>query len=490
MRQNLPKLVSFWYQRQKPKNTAMRKFFILLTLGIFSMSSYAQSEDSPWRINIDLTNNKFHYHIWEGLFDFGQLDNSGFRVGAQRYLNNSLDLEFGIGYGKLIYEQIFKSNVLDANVNLIYKFDNGYILKKESKIAPFISAGIGTSNYSNFEGINFGNWEGNNFDTPIGVGVEFKVAEDASIQLGGIYHSNGAPDYLQYRLGVNFTIGKKKDSDKDGVYDKEDACPNTAGPAENKGCPWPDTDGDGVLDKDDACPTEAGTLNGCPDSDGDGIKDSEDTCPNTAGIAKFNGCPDTDGDGIKDSEDQCPNQAGTLNGCPDSDGDGIKDSDDQCPRLAGTLNGCPDSDGDGIRDQDDTCPQVAGVTANNGCPEIKEEVKEALDLAVKNIQFNSGSDVLKSSSYTSLNQVAELMKENTSFNLKLTGYTDNTGNVDKNLELSKRRAASAKAYLVSQGIDADRLSSDGYGIANPVADNKTRAGRAANRRVELEIVFK
>ncbi len=467
----------------------MRKFLIVFMLGIFTMSSYAQSEDVPWRVNIDLTNNKFKYRIWEGLFDFGELGNAGFRVGAQRYLNNSLDLEFGVGYGKLVYEQIFESNVLDVNVNLIYKFDNGYILKKEAKVAPFISAGIGTSNYSNFKGLNSGNWEGNNFDTPFGVGVEFKVSEEASIQLGGIYHSNGAPDYLQYRLGVNFNIGRKKDSDKDGIYDKEDACPNQAGPAENRGCPWPDTDGDGVLDKDDACPSEAGTLNGCPDSDGDGIKDSEDACPNTPGIAKFNGCPDSDGDGVKDSEDACPNQAGTLNGCPDTDGDGVKDEDDQCPRVAGTLNGCPDSDGDGIRDQDDTCPQVAGISANNGCPEIKEEVKEALDLAVKNIQFNSGSDVLKPSSYESLNKVAQLMKDNESFKLLLSGYTDNTGNVDKNLDLSKRRAAAAKTYLIGQGIDENRLRSEGYGIANPIADNNTRAGRAANRRVELEIVF-
>jgi hypothetical protein len=63
-----------------------------------------------------------------------------------------------------------------------------------------------------------------------------------------------------------------------------------------------DTDGDGIYDKDDACPEVAGLaqFNGCPDTDGDGIQDSEDACPEVAGLAAFNGCPDTDGDGIAD----------------------------------------------------------------------------------------------------------------------------------------------------------------------------------------------
>ena len=167
----------------------------------------------------------------------------------------------------------------------------------------------------------------------------------------------------------------------------------------------------------------------------------------------------------------------------------MRDADDECPTVAGNLNGCPDSDGDGVKDADDQCPQTAGLAANNGCPEVKEEVKKVLELAVKNIQFNSNSDVLKNSSYNSLNEVADLMKEN-NFDLKLSGYTDNTGKAEYNLELSRRRANAVKQYLVDKGIDAGRLSADGFGIANPVADNSTPQGRAQNRRVELEIVFK
>ena len=85
---------------------------------------------------------------------------------------------------------------------------------------------------------------------------------------------------------------------------------------------------------------------GAKDTDGDGIYDKDDACPDVAGLKQFNGCPDTDGDGIEDSKDGCPNDAGTveMNGCPDTDGDGVADKDDACPEVAGLLSnkGCPE----------------------------------------------------------------------------------------------------------------------------------------------------
>ncbi len=111
---------------------------------------------------------------------------------------------------------------------------------------------------------------------------------------------------------------------------------------------------------------------GGKDTDGDGIYDKDDACPEVAGLKQFNGCPDTDGDGIEDSKDSCPQVAGPaeFNGCPDTDGDGIADKDDACPDVAGlkSLNGCPDADGDGITDKADKCPDVKGPKENSGCP--------------------------------------------------------------------------------------------------------------------------
>ena len=162
------------------------------------------------------------------------------------------------------------------------------------------------------------------------------------------------------------------DTDKDGVMDREDLCPETPGPKELGGCP--DRDGDGIIDKNDECPDAPGPLDfdGCPDTDNDGIQDKEDLCPTVKGIAKFSGCPDTDEDGIQDSEDECPEDPGILafKGCPDTDGDGIKDSEDECPEKAGPKekNGCPDTDGDGLTDNKDNCPEIAGPVDNQGCP--------------------------------------------------------------------------------------------------------------------------
>jgi OOP family OmpA-OmpF porin len=257
-------------------------------------------------------------------------------------------------------------------------------------------------------------------------------------------------------------------------------------------CPV-DTDGDGVVDAEDECPEVAGLaeFGGCveKDSDNDGVVDSKDACPEVAGTV--NGCPDSDGDGVIDSEDECADVAGTLNGCPDADGDGVKDSEDGCPNLAGTasMGGCPDSDGDGVSDKDDHCPSEAGVAANAGCPELSEEEKSVLKEALEGVNFVSGKDVLTAPSKPKLHDVAELLKAHPSYKLKVSGYTDSSGAEDANLALSKKRANAVKAYLIEDGIDASRISADGYGEENPVADNSTSAGRAKNRRVEFEVIY-
>ena len=72
--------------------------------------------------------------------------------------------------------------------------------------------------------------------------------------------------------------------------------------------------------------------------------------------------------------------------------------------------------------------------------------------------------------------------------LQIDGYTDSTGSKAHNLKLSKERAAAAKKYLVDNGIEASRLKSEGYGEASPIASNKTKAGRADNRRVEFKVL--
>lgn len=285
-----------------------------------------------------------------------------------------------------------------------------------------------------------------------------------------------------FYMSLSMPITRKlRDKDGDHVSNKKDKCKKEQGTWATLGCP-----------DIDPCKENPAT---CTDSDGDGIVDAEDECPEEAGLAEFNGCPDTDSDGIQDSEDECPEVAGLaeFNGCPDTDGDGIPDHLDDCPMVAGPKEniGCPwlDTDGDGVPDKDDDCPNVAGPASNKGCPELKEEEKVIIKEAFDNLEFESGKSVIKKSSYPSLDKLAQVLKSNPNYKLRVDGHTDNTGNYASNMKLSIDRAESVKRYLMEHGIIGLRVITNGYGPDRPIGDNNTPAGRQQNRRVEMEIVF-
>ena len=267
----------------------------------------------------------------------------------------------------------------------------------------------------------------------------------------------------------------KYDEDKDGVPNGRDKCPST--PQGEKvtpfGCPY-DTDFDGLFDYEDKCPSEPGPREnfGCPygDKDNDGVKDNNDKCPDTPGPARFFGCPDTDSDGLADAQDACPEVPGLRehNGCPPSK---------------------KDSDGDGVTDQEDLCVTTPGVKANRGCPEIKAEEKEALKKAFNNLLFETGKDVIKQSSFASLDDLAGVLKNNPGAKLHLEGYTDNVGENDKNQTLSENRATAVSRYLAGKGVVESRITTAGYGENQPVASNDNEKGRSLNRRVAMNIRY-
>jgi outer membrane protein OmpA-like peptidoglycan-associated protein len=314
------------------------------------------------------------------------------------------------------------------------------------------------------------------------------------------------------------------DTDGDHVPDSADECPTVAGLPQFKGCP--DTDGDGIPDKLDACPTVAGLpeLKGCPDRDHDGITDADDACPDAAGLPELKGCPDRDHDGTTDADDHCPDLAGPADhaGCPDSDHDGLYDDQDQCPAVAGPAEnkgcpwgdqdhdevldkddacpteagpadnkGCPyaDQDQDGVLDKDDACPLTPGPATNKGCPVLKAAEIKVLRTAFANLEFETNKDVIRPGSLPSLHELAALLLEKPEFRLRLSGYTDNVGTPAANLLLAKRRALAVQRYLVQQGVLADHIRAEWFGRARPVASNATAAGRARNRRVEMQVRF-
>lgn len=317
-------------------------------------------------------------------------------------------------------------------------------------VSPFITAGVGASKYKGYYGAFI----------PTGVGLQINLFQDAFILINSQYRipvTENATHHLFHSFSLAGTLTKRKIV--------EPVAPPPPPVVEKP----KDRDNDGVLDTDDKCPDVKGlaSLQGCPDSDGDGLADGDDACPNQAGTAKYKGCPvpDTDGDGINDEQDKCIDKPGVAryNGCP-----------------------VPDTDGDGINDEEDKCIDKPGPASNNGCPEIAQTVVDKINYAAKNVFFATGSSKLLAKSFKPLNEVANIMASDESLKLSIEGHTDNTGKADKNQTLSQDRAASVLAYLKSKGVAEDRMTATGFGQDQPVADNKTAAGRAKNRRVEMK----
>jgi len=386
----------------------------------------------------------------------------GLRIGFIVHPYVSLEAELGLtptGASTALGEA--KALALNYRAHLLVHVLRG-------KIRPFILAGGGgnTLSSSNPEVLH----QDTDGEFHFGIGSKFDIQKNWGIRLDArlyvvpttnvdkIYATND----FEVLVGFYGLFGGAKkeapamvaaatpnpDRDGDGVPNAADLCPDEKGVPENRGCPDRDSDGDLIVDRLDKCPRDKGPEDngGCPDkdTDGDEIIDRLDKCPNDKGPPENAGCPDTDSDkdGVPDRLDKCPNEAETMNGYQD-------------------LDGCPD--------------------------EVPKEVKKYTG-AVKGINFENGKATLLPSSNTVLDEIVKVLKDYPDVKIEIQGHTDTNGDRNKNIDLSKARAESVRAYLLGKGIAEDRITSIGFGPDKPVADNKTSAGRAKNRRVEFRLV--
>ena len=480
----------------------------LLGLGLLTVATQAHAQTADRKTAIGLHANATQYRgdLGNAFWDWKNMPYSG-GLDITRYLGKVLDIKLDLDYTRLRYPSdpgTFTGSGAGANAGRrfyaqMYGAGLGFKIKAPISdkffLHPYILiepgfAWVTADRYATPTAANsftrFGTFTGQ-----IGGGLDFHLGE------GAILFVQAGQAYLQTtddRLdGV--------DNNATTFWDKKDRYLNfSAGLRANLG-KAEDTDGDGVSDKKDKCPgTPTGMkvdATGCPlDRDGDGVADYQDKCPDVKGLAALQGCPDADGDGVADADDKCPNTpAGTrvdASGCPlDSDGDGVSDNLDKCPGTPAGVKvdatGCPlDRDGDGVPDFQDRCPDRAGPASNKGCPEIKAEQKKILNEATKYIQFNFDKATLKPSSYPKLEQLVQILNEYPDYSLSIAGHTDSKGDDAYNLKLSYERAATARTYMLSKGIPAERIEARGYGETKPIASNATAAGQALNRRVDFD----
>jgi outer membrane protein OmpA-like peptidoglycan-associated protein len=322
-------------------------------------------------------------------------------------------------------------------------------------VVPFVAGGVGRLGA-------LGRSMGSDVDTAwhFGVGAKIALTHALSLRLDGRDNltaktgGSGQAHSFEALIGLSAVIERARkepppppaDTDHDGVLDRDDACPAEMGVAPS-GCPA-DTDKDGVLDRDDYCPKEAGPApKGCPIID-----------------------PDPDKDGVPLPCDQCPNEVGVKpDGCPirDTDGDGIFDDKDKCPKEPETKNGFEDDD---------------------GCPDTLPAKIKKFTGVVEGIYFDQGKATIRKQSTTTLDGAAKVLKEFPSISMEISGHTSSEGDKAFNDKLSQDRADSVKQWLVDKGIGSDRLKTRGAGPSEPIADNKTAAGKAKNRRIEFKVL--
>ncbi|MCF6269973.1 MAG: OmpA family protein [Melioribacteraceae bacterium] len=426
-------------------------------------------------------------------------------------LGSMFDIGLGVGYGTLSMKDYggnaVNASIIPADLRLLFS-----PIESDSW-NPYLYAGAGMVYYSISDmpinpppSTTIDN--NTDFFVPAGVGAEFAIGDswliDASVGMNvaftdimnGYETPNAPSDHNKYDkwwtagVGIAYSIGGCEiDPDEDGLTNCEE---EKLGTNPEKA----DTDDDGLKDGEEIQKYNTDPLN--PDSDGDELKDGEEVNSYQTSPTKA----DTDDDGLNDFAEVVTYKSDPLNA--DTDGDTLKDGAEVNTHKTDPTKA--DTDGDKLNDGEEinkhkTNPLEADTDkgsvddyteVNRGTDPLNPKddvVKKATTIdkvVLNNIKFEFDSNNLTTPDKNALAKLLAQLNEFPSAKISLTGYADSVGPEAYNLKLSKRRAESVKEYLVSNGIDADRLISDGKGEANPVASNKTKKGRAENRRVEIE----
>jgi len=356
-------------------------FVIFSCLLFFQSKSQSNIYTKSPAIGIHLT--FFDFKGADTLRNFSRNIKPGIAIHYQNSFSKRFDYSVTLSGSFLDLDNLKGSNAANNNKQLYLEADYSIKAKLFTRFTtfnPYVLTGAGLSEYNNRYGVYM----------PAGLGCQINFTPDVFLLVNSQYRfavTNTQNAHFYHSIGIAGTINRKKI----------------------------------VTVKAVPLPTAPVTVQQPADTDGDGIIDSLDQCPLVVGLKRYHGCP-----------------------IPDRDADGINDEEDQCPDVKGVAEykGCPvpDKDNDGVPDRDDKCPGLPGNASNGGCPEIKKELIARVNTAAKQIFFQTGSYKILPKSFPSLNDIAQVLKDNPSLNLLIEGHTDNKGTPPGNKSLSDNRA--------------------------------------------------
>ncbi len=490
---------------------------LFLVLFIYSIPDYAQTRGFRWGLQFNALSPANEFPTEDNMFkNFSFLGRGFVRFGFNPYIMG----EVGAGYGQytgIVFgdeNDIYNTTIIPVD----FRFD--FFLTKDESASPYLFFGIGGIYYDVTDAITY--------PTPtavqdvsgvaglgtVGLGIQldwFDISAGVSVSSTddlNNYVDGDAPD-AYYFLGIGAAFGGGPyDTDMDGLFDEDEVKLGT-NPED------PDTDRDGLKDGEEVKTYSTNPLKA--DTDGDGLNDYDEVKT----YATNPGKADTDGDGLKDGDEvsnyktdplKADTDGDTLNDGDevtkyrtdplkvDTDGDKLNDGDEvNTYKTDGTK---VDTDGDDLSDYDEvmtykTHPlkiDTDGGSVSDGAEVTRKTdpldpeddvVKIGVPIVLEGINFETGKSNVTPGSAVILEKSLKTLTDNPNIQVEISGHTDNVGSDASNLRLSQKRADSVREWLISRGVDPNRITAKGYGESKPLTANDTAEGRLRNRRIEF-----